>query len=490
MTDHISTLALVPPQALDLEKAVLGAIMLEKHALSEVIDILSPETFYQPSHQMIYEAILDLYRANSPVDMLTVTQKLRDKTILDEIGGPVYITQLTNGVSSSANIVFHATVIRECYTKRYLIEISTKIQHECYQAGTDALALLSKITNLLTEAVTPTKGAGFQAVGAAIREAIHKIDENQNRELTGVPSGFTAIDKETGGFQDTDLIILAARPGMGKTSLLVKMMRECAKMEFGVAMFSAEMSTHQLMLRILAAEGKIPLERFRKNTLTEQDVEQMVQRVAPSLEKLPLYVDDSSNLSLLTLKAKLTKLINQLTTPEKPKPIRMMVLDYLQLLTVEGVKNREREISTISAGLKNIAKEFNIPVIALSQLSRAVETRGGDKKPMLSDLRDSGSIEQDADLVMFLYRPEYYGIKEDAEGYSTENLAEVIIAKHRNGSLSTPVLKFQGAYTEFLDMQDMPDFNPKSLPAPNLKPISHFTGVSLENYKPANEAPF
>lgn len=442
----------VPPQAVDLEEAVLGALMLEKDALTNVIDILKVESFYKDSHKVIFQAILDLFTESQPIDLLTVTSQLRRNGALEIAGGAFYVTELTSKVASAANIEYHARIITEQSIKRELIKIAGEIQKDAFEDTTDVFELLDKMEQSLFEISEKNIRKNYSDMRSIMREAIIELEARKNQKdgLTGVPSGFTALDRVTSGWQKSDLVIIAARPAMGKTAFVLSVLRNAAvDHSRPVAIFSLEMSSVQLVNRLISSEAELDSEKIKKGSLADHEWAQLVHKTA-KLSKAPLFVDDTPALSILELRAKCRKLKAQ-------HDIQMVVVDYLQLMSGDsksggGGGNREQEIASISRALKKIAKELSIPVIALSQLSRAVETRGGDKRPQLSDLRESGAIEQDADMVMFLYRPEYYGITEDEGGASTAGVGEVIIAKHRNGSLENVKLRFIGKYTKFMDL--------------------------------------
>jgi replicative DNA helicase len=442
----------VPPQAVELEEAVLGALMLEKDALTNVIDILKVESFYKDSHKVIFQAILDLFTESQPIDLLTVTSQLRKNGALEIAGGAFYVTELTSKVASAANIEYHARIITEQSIKRELIKISGEIQKEAFEDTTDVFELLDKMEQSLFEISEKNIRKNYSDMRSIMREAIIELEARKNQKdgLTGVPSGFTALDRVTSGWQKSDLVIIAARPAMGKTAFVLSVLRNAAvDHNRPVAIFSLEMSSVQLVNRLISSEAELDSEKIKKGSLADHEWAQLVHKTA-KLSKAPLFVDDTPALSILELRAKCRKLKAQ-------HDIQMVVVDYLQLMSGDSKNggqggNREQEIASISRALKKIAKELAIPVIALSQLSRAVETRGGDKRPQLSDLRESGAIEQDADMVMFLYRPEYYGITQDEENNSTAGIGEVIIAKHRNGSLDNVKLRFIGKYTKFMDL--------------------------------------
>lgn len=437
----------LPPQAVELEEAVIGALMLDKEALTDVIDILRKESFYKEDHQLIYEAILDLFQRSEPIDILTVTQELKKKGTLEQIGGPFYIAQLTNRVASSANVEFHARIISQKHIQRELIKISSDTIKNAYDETIDVFDLLDQAEAKLFEVAEGNIRKSYDDMNKLLHKAIKQLETISKQEGTsGVPTGFSNLDRITGGFQKSDMIVLAARPGMGKTAFVLSLARNTAvDYKKGVAIFSLEMSSLQLVNRLIASETEINAEKLKKGNLEPHEWEQLNARIG-KLTNAPIYINDTPGLSVFELRAQCRRL-------KAEKDIQMVIIDYLQLMSAGqgdgGKGNREQEISTISRAIKGIAKELDVPIIALSQLSRAVETRGGDKKPMLSDLRESGAIEQDADMVMFIYRPEYYGITEDAEGNSTRGLGELIIAKHRSGSTEDVKIRFINQLAKF-----------------------------------------
>ncbi|GGG60353.1 replicative DNA helicase [Bizionia arctica] len=444
----------IPPQALDLEEVVLGAMMIDKKGVDEVIDILSPDAFYKEAHQHIFEAIFQLFENSEPVDLLTVSSQLKKNRKLDLVGGDFYLISLTQKVSSSAHIEFHARIILQKFIQRSLIKISNEIIEDSYDETQDVFDLLDRAESKLYEVTQGNIKKSSETAQELVIQAKKKIEEISNKEgLSGIPSGFTKLDKLTSGWQESDLIIVAARPGMGKTALTLSMARNIAVTQnIPVAFFSLEMASVQLIMRLISSETGLSSEKLRTGKLEKHEWEQLNVKVK-SLEKAPLFIDDTPSLSIFDLRAKARRLASQ-------HGIKLIVVDYLQLMTAGGSQkgggNREQEISTISRNLKALAKELSIPVIALSQLSRAVETRGGSKRPLLSDLRESGAIEQDADIVSFIYRPEYYKIDEwdDEERSPTEGQAEFIIAKHRNGGLDSIRLKFVGHLGKFDNLDD------------------------------------
>lgn len=464
--DISESLGKLPPQALDLEEAILGALMLEKNALTAVVEFLRPEHFYSEQHKEIYTAIVDLFKASEPVDMRTVVAQLRKSAKLELVGGAYYIAELTSKVSSAANIEYHSRIIIELAIKRDLIQIASQIHHESYEDTTDVFELLDKAEQNIFKISDSNLRKNYDSMKSLMFQATQEIQEKRNHKdgLTGIPSGFSRLDRVTSGWQKAELIIIAARPGMGKTAFVVSALRNAAvDFNFPVALFSLEMASLQLVNRLISAEAELDSEKIKKGNLADFEWQQMVHKTK-RLSSAPIFIDDTPALSILELRAKCRRL-------KAEHNIQLIVIDYLQLMKGEASGNREQEIASISRALKGIAKELNVPVIALSQLSRGVETRGGDKRPQLSDLRESGSIEQDADIVMFLYRPEYYKISVDEEGMPTQGMAEVIIAKHRNGSLENVKLKFIGKYTKFADY-DAPE---------GLTPLSNITRESRLN---------
>lgn len=443
----------IPPQAIDLEEVVLGAMMIDKKGVDEVIDILSAEAFYKEAHKHIFDAIFKLFENSEPVDLLTVSSQLKKDEKLDLIGGDFYLISLTQRVSSSAHIEFHARIILQKYIQRSLIKISNEIIEEAYDETKDVFDLLDNAEAKLYEVTQGNVKKSTETAQSLVIQAKKKIQDISNKEgLSGIPTGFDKVDKLTSGWQPSDLVIIAARPGMGKTALTLTMARNIA-VDFNkaVAFFSLEMSSVQLITRLISSETGLSSEKLRTGKLEKHEWEQLNVKVK-TLEKAPLFIDDTPSLSIFDLRAKARRLKSQYD-------IQVIMIDYLQLMTAGGSQkggNREQEISTISRNLKALAKELNVPVIALSQLSRAVETRGGSKRPLLSDLRESGAIEQDADIVSFIYRPEYYKIDEwdDEERSPTEGQGEFIVAKHRNGGLDNIRLKFIGHLGKFDNLDD------------------------------------
>jgi len=449
----------IPPQAVDLEEAVLGALMLEKDAVSAVIDILTPKVFYKDAHQRIFSAISSLFGKSEPIDILTVTNQLKSTGELEMVGGPYYITMLTSRIASAANIEYHTRIIQQKHIQRDLIHISSEIIKEAYEDTTDVFALLDKAEQNLFSVSETNLRRNFEDMSSLVKNAIIDIENAKNSDASfrGVPAGFSELDRITSGWQKSDLIILAARPSMGKTALALSMARNMAvDHKKSIAFFSLEMSAIQLVTRLISSETELRSDKLKSGNLADHEWEQLHAKIG-GLGDAKIFIDDTPALSIFELRAKCRRLKQQ-------HDIEMVFIDYLQLMTAGGDNkgNREQEISQISRSLKALAKELDVPVLALSQLSRAVETRPGQsKRPILSDLRESGAIEQDADLVLFIYRPEYYKIDEFEDGSSTAGVSEVIIAKHRNGAVGDVKLKFVDKFARFEDyvQSSQNDFN-------------------------------
>ena len=443
----------LPPQALDLEQSVLGALMIERQALTDVIDILKPNNFYKDSHKEIYQAIIDLFNNSEPVDLLTVTNQLKKNGKLDFVGGSYYVSQLTTRVNSASNIEFHSRIILEQSIKRQLIEVSGEVQKEAYEDTTDVFDLLDNTEQSLFDISESHVRKNYDQVKNLMKEAIDELESKKTKKdgITGVPSGFIDLDNITSGWQPSDLIIIAGRPSMGKTALVLSMIRNAAiDHNMPKALFSLEMSSLQIVNRLISAEAELDSDKIKKGNLKDYEWQQLLHKT-DRLNNAKIFIDDSPALSILELRAKSRRLKSQ-------HGIKCIIVDYLQLMSGEYGKtsgNREQEIASISRSLKAVAKELNIPVIALSQLSRAVETRGGDKRPVLSDLRESGSIEQDADMVLFVYRADRYDITEDEDGNLTAGIAELLLRKNRNGPTGKVKLKFIERYAKFADFSTL-----------------------------------
>lgn len=468
----------VPPQSKELEEAVLGAIMLEKGAFDVVIEILKAECFYVDAHQRIFRAIQGLANKSQPIDILTVVEELRFREELEMIGGPYYVTKLTNSVVSSANIEAHARIILQKFIQRELIRISGEIIQEAYEDSTDVFELLNSAESKMYDVTNKHLKNNYESIDSVLVKTIQRIEDlrHRNEDITGVPSGFPALDKVTYGWQNTDLIILAARPAVGKTAFALNLARNAAlhpTRPTPVAVFSLEMGAAQLVSRILSAESEIWLEKISRGKMEEHEMKQLYAKGIQKLAQAPIFLDDSAGLNVFELRAKCRRLKTQ-------NNIGMIIIDYLQLMSGTGDKgsNREQEISTISRSLKGLAKELQVPVIALSQLSREVEKRkDGNKMPQLSDLRESGAIEQDADMVCFIYRPDYYDVAQNEMGESVKGETHLRIAKHRNGSLETIVLRARLEIQRFYDDSAGDSMGGNNLPS-NWKPVQDGGGAN------------
>jgi len=432
----------VPPHNIDAEQSVLGAILIDKHSINQVTKFLQPEDFYLQSHKTIFEAMLSLDEAGEPVDLLTVTEYLRKKGDLDKIGGAAYIASLTNVVPTSAHIEYYGRIVEENALLRNLIHLATRISTKGYQGAEDAERLMQDAERMLAELGNRRISAVFESLREIIVNSLQNLQYiyEHKGEITGIPTGFKDLDKMCSGLQMGDLIIVAARPSMGKTSLGMQVAFQAAKrMQKGVAVFSLEMSKEQLVQRMLCSEAGVDLHKLRSGGLNEDDWGILMSK-GREMAKIPLYIDDSAILTVRQVKSKVRRL-------QAEKGICLIVIDYLQLMQSGGrVENRQQEIAEISRSLKGLAKELNVPVLALAQLSRSVEQRQ-DKKPIMSDLRESGSLEQDADVIMFIYRDEYYNPESEKKG-----IAEIIIGKQRNGPVGIVELAFVKEYTKFLNL--------------------------------------
>lgn len=451
---------LIPPSAPDIEMSVLGAMMIEKEAVSKVISIIDTSVFYLKEHQIIFDAIKKLFESNEPIDYVSVYEELKKNEKVDEVGGIAYLTKLSQNISSAANIEYHTRIILEKSILRKLITTSHSIAQISYEGTEDAFDILDLAERQIFEISESFMKKSYTDMGKAVYQALEYIEaihSNETMKKFSVPTGFYELDDKLGGFHKSDLIILAARPSMGKTALALTLARNAAiEYQVPVALFSLEMDTLQLVLRLICAEGRLDAHKVRTGRLPNEEGIKL-GKIASKLIAAPIYIDDSPSQSILEIRAKSRRL-------KAERDIGLVVVDYLQL--IQGPTNsesREREISYISRSLKALAKELNIPVLALSQLNRMVETRH-DKKPQLSDLRESGSIEQDADVVMFLNRPEYYGITTFPEdGLSTEGIAEVMIAKQRNGPVGEVRLMFKKEYARFENLEQFRTYDESNI---------------------------
>ncbi|MDE7419697.1 MAG: replicative DNA helicase [Muribaculaceae bacterium] len=448
MTDATGKL---PPRDTDLEEAVLGALMIEKDAYMNVCDILSPESFYDPTNQKIFNAIMQLGLSQRPIDMLTVVEQLRANGELEEVGGAIKITSLTSNIYSAANVEYHAKIVAQKYLARRLITYATNIETKAFDEGNDIDDLLQEAEALLFDISQNQIKREVTQIDPVINQAIEQIQNaaNSSSGLSGLRTGYTDLDKMTSGWQNSDLIIIAARPAMGKTAFVLSMAKEMTvTYNIPVAIFTLEMANVQLVKRLLSNVASLEGEKIKSGQLSNEEWD----RLNASLKNVfsaPLYLDETPGLSITELRTKARRLVRE-------HGVKMIMIDYLQLMSAGGLKlgSREQEVSTISRSLKALAKELNIPVIALSQLNRSTETRE-DKRPVLSDLRESGAIEQDADIVCFIHRPEYYTkSSEDAQGNNIRGLAELIIAKHRSGAVGDVKLRFVSKYAKFENWQE------------------------------------
>ena len=442
----------VPPQAVELEEAVLGALMLEKDAIIAVQEYLTPEAFYTEEHRLIFRAISELSMELKPIDLYTVTERLKVKQELKKVGGAVYLAQLTQKVAAAANVEFHAKIVAQKYVQRELIRSATEIQKRSYDESTDVTELIGFAEGEIFKVSEGHVKRSVQHSKDILARALAQIEEASKNDssLNGVPSGFKAIDRVTLGWQLSDLIIIAARPSMGKTAFVLSMARNMAvDYDQGVAFFSLEMSAVQLMMRLIVAETGLSGNDVKSGRLSPEQWRHLESATKP-LSNAPLFIDDTPALSVFEFRSKARRL-------KIHNDIKIIIIDYLQLMTGTTDSkngNREQEVAFISRTLKAIAKELNVPIIALSQLSRQTEMRGGSKRPQLSDLRESGAIEQDADIVAFIHRPEYYGIHQDENGMPTAGMAEIILAKHRNGAVCDVNLRFVKEQARFMDPDD------------------------------------
>lgn len=446
------------PQAPDIEKVVLGALMIDKDAFTVVSEIVRPETFYEPRHQKIFHAIRSLNIQEQPVDIMTVIEQLRKEGSLDDVGGPAYVVELSSRVASSAHIEYHSKILAQKFLARQLISFASKLETEAFDETVDVDELMQRAEGGLFELSQNNMKKDYSHIDPILMEA-HKIllKASQNKGgLTGVPTGYNKLDEITSGWQASDLIIIAGRPAMGKTSFALSLAKNIAvDYQQPIAFFSLEMNSVQLVNRLISNVCQVPGSKLLNGQLTPDEWERLDTNLH-KLEGAPVYIDDTPGLSVFELRTKARRL-------KKEHNISILMIDYLQLMNASGMKfnSRQEEVSTISRSLKGLAKELDIPVIALSQLNRTVETRAGEgidgKRPQLSDLRESGAIEQDADMVLFVHRPEYYHIYEDANHNDLRGMAQIIIAKHRKGATGDVLLKFQGQYTKFANPEDVPD---------------------------------
>lgn len=482
------------PQDRELERAILGALLIEQEAYMQVSEILKPTTFYEKRHQIIYEAIQRLNFEQKPVDILTVTSQLEKTGDLEEAGGPFYLTELSQMVYSSAHIEYHARIIADKAMARQLITITSEIQTKAFDPTQAADELMQEMEGRVFELSQTNQKRDVVQIDSVINEAYDMLQKAAQRTdgMSGIPSGFTKLDKMTAGWQASDLVILAARPAMGKTAFSLSMAKNIAvDQQIPTAFFSLEMSKVQLVNRLMSNVCEITGDKLRTGKLAPYEWEQLDSNIR-RLYGAPLYIDDTPSLSVFELRTKARRLARE-------HGVRIIMIDYLQLMNASGMSfnSRQEEVSVISRSLKGLAKELNIPILALSQLNRGVENRpDDDKRPQLSDLRESGAIEQDADIVTFIHRPEYYHIYQDAQGRDLHGRAEIIIAKHRNGSVGDVLLNFKGQYVRF---ENMDEGNATPLPGENSTQVSgQLPDASFDNIPmpsgdipmPSNADPF
>ncbi len=499
--ENLAQLGRVQPQAVEFEKAVLGACIIEQDAFSIVADFLKPHSFYEKKHQVIFQAIQTLVGLDAPVDVLTVVEQLQKTGELENAGGAAYIAELSRSVLSSAHLEYHARVVAQKALARDLISYTSNIQKLAFDDSQDIQELMQMAEGKLFELSKSNLKKDFTQIDPVIKEAYDMLQKAAARTdgLSGLTSGFDKLDEMTSGWQNSDLIIIAARPAMGKTAFVLSMARNMAvDNQIPIAMFSLEMSNVQLVNRLLVNVCEIPGEKIKSGRLLPYEWSQLGYKMR-SLYGAPFYVDDTPSLSVFELRTKARRLV-------RDYGVKMIIIDYLQLMNASGMSynSRQEEVSTISRSLKGLAKELNIPIIALSQLNRSVEQRVStnpdspdSKRPQLSDLRESGAIEQDADMVCFIHRPEYYKIYKDQNNNDLKGIAEIIIAKHRNGAVGDVRLRFVGEFARFMNLDDvnppLPSDDGTIKPSQSQSKIKMdddaFAGLDITSAAPS-EAPF
>ena len=434
----------IPPQALDVERAVLGAMLIDPGAVGAVLEVLDETSFYQTAHRQLFTAIVSLYEKGQPVDQITVVQELTRRKKLEEVGGAFTVAQLAGDVGTSVNAEYHARIVLEKSLRRKMIDISAQVASECYAESQDGFQLLDRAEQRFFSLSQGSIGKGFKQIESILHDTFEIVEKAHKRAgaYSGLATGYKDLDELTAGLQPSEMIVVAGRPGMGKTAFGISVARNVAvKEKVPVGIFSLEMSEQQVAQRLLCAEARVDSHLLRTGKLSEDEWSRLAAWSSKLMEA-PIFVDDSPGISILEMRAKARRL-------KIEHGVGLIIVDYLQLITThDRSENRQQEIANISRSLKAIAKELNVPVVACAQLSRAVETRGGDRRPILSDLRESGSIEQDADVVLFLYRPEVYGII-DEEGHDQVGMAEIIIGKQRNGPLGVAKLTWVNKYSRF-----------------------------------------
>ena len=487
-TVMVADIGKMPPQARELEEAVLGALMLEKDAFSIISDILTAESFYETTHQSIFGAIHNLAMQQKPVDVLTVVEELKRRGELEQVGGAVYVAELTDKVASAAHVEYHSRIIAQKYLARQLITFSSDVVNQAFDEMVDVDDLMQETESRLFEISQRNVKKDVIQINPVIKEALANLEVAANREdgLSGLQSGFKKLDEFTSGWQKSDLVIIAARPAMGKTALVLSMAKNMAvNFKYPIGVFSLEMSNVQLVNRLIVNVCQIEGEKIKSGRLDEHEWERLDSKIK-ELYDAPIYVDDTPSLSIFELRTKARRLVRE-------HDVKMIIIDYLQLMNASGMNygSREQEVSMISRSLKGLAKELNIPIIALSQLNRGVESRQGEgKRPQLSDLRESGAIEQDADIVCFIHRPEYYKITEDEHG-STAGLAEIVISKHRNGPTGIVRMRFENEYALFKDEEPQyAEFGSSMNRRVGGGKDNYSSPVTEHNYPRSNENPF
>jgi replicative DNA helicase len=443
----IGTLGRIPPQSIEAEQSVIGCMLLDKDVIPTVTEVLKPEDFYRADHKEIYEAVLDLFEKAEPIDLITVSEQLKTRGTLDNVGGLEYLTHIANLVPTTANAKHYAGIVEQKSLLRTLIKASSDIVNMGYEASEEVTIVLDRAEKTIFDILQNRSNQGFSHIKDILVDTFNMLEELYNNKgvVTGIPTGFIDLDYKTSGLHNSDLILIAARPAMGKTAFALNIAQHAAvHSHVPTAVFSLEMSKEQLVNRMLCSEAMVDSNKMRTGKLEDDDWQKVARALGP-LSESPIYIDDTPGVSVMEIRAKCRRL-------KLEKNLGLVVIDYLQLMQGRGRSdNRQQEISEISRSLKILAKEINVPVITLSQLSRAPESRT-DHRPMLSDLRESGAIEQDADIVMFLYRDDYYN--EDSE---KKNIAEIIISKHRNGSTGTVELAWMGQYTKFGNLKKESD---------------------------------
>lgn len=479
----------VMPQATDMEKAVLGALMIDKDAYLEVSNLLRPESFYEPRNQMVYDAIVRLSMDENPVDVLTVADKLGKMGKLEEVGGPAYIADLSSRVATSANVEYHANIVAEKYLARQMIQYVSVIGKKTFDETYDIKDVVQEAESTLFELSQKNMKKDYSVLSPIVDKAMEivKMAHANIGGVTGISTGYNKLDDMTCGWQDSDLVIIAGRPAMGKTAFALSLAKNiAADQNIPMAFFSLEMSDVQLANRLMSNACMIEGKKLLSGQLDRSDWLRLDKKL-DKLKDAPLYIDDTEGLSVMELRSKARRLVRE-------KGVRLIMIDYLQLMTASGMKynSRQEEVSLISRSLKGLAKELNIPVLALSQLNRGVESRQGaeGKRPQLSDLRESGAIEQDADMVIFLHRPEYYDLYMNEDGVDYKGKAEVIISKHRKGATGIVLLNFKGEYTRFEDSEDALMANRPPTEGGEIRGDNENSGVMFtpEDYDPFNLA--